>query len=382
MEMLEVILYGIYALLGGVAAFMAYRLAYAYSHFRMKQLMSVTEMLDKLPSVTVCIPARNEDHTMTECLEHVIASSYPKLEIIVLNDGSRDNTGALIKAFAHEGVRFVEGSKLPKGWLGKNHALQELAVEASGTYIFFMDVDTRIQPDTIEQLVAYLKQENAKMISILPRREDGWRASVLFSTLRYFWELIFHRASAPATSSNAWMIHRDTLLGSFNGFNDFAGAVQPEAQFSRVLMKDNAYRFLIGTQLLGVAYEKKWDSQVDTSIRLLYPLLGGNVVNAILGVAGLLFLLTPLIILGTSLLYGWDFMYLLAIILHLAFTILYATYTLRVWKRMWWLGAILWPVIILQELIVLVVSTERYLLHLVTWKSRSITTTVSNSETK
>ena len=63
---------------------------------------------------------------MNDCLERVVASTYPKLEIIVLDDHSQDNTSALIKSFAHKGVRFVEGTKLPEGWLGKNHALQLL----------------------------------------------------------------------------------------------------------------------------------------------------------------------------------------------------------------------------------------------------------------
>ena len=79
-----------------------------------------------LPSVTVCIPARNEDHALTDCLHKVLASDYEKLEIIVVDDNSVDNTSVLIKSFAHAGVRFVAGSELPEGWLGKNHSLQML----------------------------------------------------------------------------------------------------------------------------------------------------------------------------------------------------------------------------------------------------------------
>src|SRR5688572_18125111 len=90
-----------------------------------------------LPSVTVCIPARNEGHALTDCLQRVVASTYERLEIIVLDDVSGDDTSALIKSFASEGVRFVKGSKLPSGWLGKNHALQGLLDEASGTFVLF-----------------------------------------------------------------------------------------------------------------------------------------------------------------------------------------------------------------------------------------------------
>ena len=100
---------------------------------------------DQLPSVSVCIPARNETHAMSECLESVLASDYPKLEAIVLDDHSSDNTSHIIRAFAHAGVRFVEGDELPDDWLGKNFSLQTLANEASGKIILFMDVDTRLE---------------------------------------------------------------------------------------------------------------------------------------------------------------------------------------------------------------------------------------------
>src|SRR5665648_287743 len=102
-----------------------------------------------LPTVSVCVPARNETHAMTRCLEAVLASDYEKLEVIVLDDSSVDDTSVLIKSFAHEGVRFVSGETLPTGWLGKNHALHGLQNEASGSILLFIDVDTHISPTTI-----------------------------------------------------------------------------------------------------------------------------------------------------------------------------------------------------------------------------------------
>ena len=68
-----------------------------------------------VPSVSVCIPARNETHAMAECLERVLASDYPKLEILVFDDNSADDTSTIIRSFAQEGVRFVAGTELPEG---------------------------------------------------------------------------------------------------------------------------------------------------------------------------------------------------------------------------------------------------------------------------
>lgn len=370
--MLEIVLYVLFGFLTFMSMYAAWKLMFACKHFKVKAMISGSKMIEDLPSVSVCIPARNETHAMTQCLERVIASSYPKLEIIVLDDSSGDNTSVLIKSFAHAGVRFVEGSSLPEGWLGKNHALQGLLDEASGSLLLYMDVDTRIEPDTIEQLVAYLVQENATMISVLPSRNDAPRASVLFGTLRYYWELILHRKKAPAVASSAWMIHREALLTDFGGFTTLRQAIQPEAELAAKLLAQHAYRFLISTPMIGVSYEKRWRSQIDTSIRLIYPIVGGTFFKSIVAVFILLLLSQPLFTLLSALFIGWTLVHAMVLWQLCVNMALYAIYLSKVWSRGWWLGALLWPYVILQELIVLVVSINRYSVGHVNWKGRPV----------
>lgn len=331
-------------------------------------------MLSDMPSVSVCIPARNETHAMTEALERVIASSYPKLEIIVLDDSSGDDTSVLIKSFAHAGVRFVEGSDLPKGWLGKNHALEGLLHEASGSMILFLDVDTFIAPDTIEQLVAYSLQENVAMVSVLPLRNDAWRFSTLLGTLRYFWELILYKSSSPAVASSAWMIDRSLLLNEFGGFEPLKNVVQPEAKIASQLSPRSLYKFLIGTPLLGVAYEKKWRSQVDTSIRLLYPVLGSHILTAFIVAVYLVMISVPIFIVVWSLVIGWNYISTLALASLVVYMTLYGAYLVYIERRSWLVGVILWPIVILQELAILIISVYKYTTHTVRWKGRLIET--------
>lgn len=370
--MLEVILFLLYTVLIGIFGLATYRLRYAFAHFKMYKLLTTVRSRDALPSVTVCIPARNEMHAMTDSLDQVIASTYPKLEIIVLDDLSGDNTSALIKSYAHAGVRFVEGMALPDGWLGKNNALQGLLKQASGSYVLFMDVDTRIAPDSIEQLVAYTLQEKALMVSVLPRRDDGPRASVIFSSLRYFWEIMFHSMRAPATASGLWMIHRQTLLDRWQGFTQFKDAVQPESRISAQLMATGQYRFLIGTELLGVTYEKKWRSQLVTSVRLLFPLLGGKVFNSIIALLDLLVLASPFFIILAGFLFGWSIHQLVAGILYGMFSSLYAVYLKKIWNKGWLVGGLLWAYIVLQEAVLVAASTVGYTQATVTWKGRLV----------
>lgn len=327
---------------------------------------------DSWPSVTVCIPARNETHAMTNCLESVLATSYPKLEVLVLDDGSTDNTSFLIKSFAHEGVRFIEGNPLPEGWLGKNHALQELLHEASGTYILFIDVDTKLQPNTIEQMVACLETENIAMISALPQRQDGLRASVLFSPLRYLWELVLHRRTRPAAASAAWMIDRHTLRDELNGFVSYALDTQPESSIAAQLAANGRYRFLISDARLGVTYEKKYSSQAETSIRLLYPLLGGRPYGAVIGLCALVLLWLPIV----GLVVGWmlhiDMLLSVCSSASVLTVAMYGLYLSRVRQSFWWLAAWLWPVVITQEIVLLIISATKYARGTVTWKGRAV----------
>ncbi|MDB5162270.1 MAG: hypothetical protein JWM52_778 [Candidatus Saccharibacteria bacterium] len=369
--MFGVFLLILYAVLVFVLGVGAWRLRFALTHFRAKTISLTKVEIDQLPSVTVCIPARNEYHALTDCLERVIKSTYPKLEMIVLDDLSADNTSALIKSFASEGVRFVEGSRLPDGWLGKNHALDEMLKQASGKYVLFMDVDTRIQPDSIEKLVTYAQEEDVAMVSVMPRRDDGWRTSVLLSTLRYFWEVIFHRKASPATASNAWLIDRQTLVDQ-GGFTKFKSAIQPESQLSAALMQTGQYRFVMGTETLGIAYEKKWLSQIDSSIRLLFPLLGARVAHSIIAALDMIIALSPLFIILSGFFTGWGIHQIIGGVFWILFAALYGVYLKSVWSNGWWLAALLWPVVLLQELVVLLISTERYTNRVVKWKGRTV----------
>lgn len=326
-----------------------------------------------LPSVTVCIPARNEQHALIDCLQRIIASDYERLEIIVLDDASSDDTTSLIKSFASDGVRFVQGSPLPKGWLGKNYALQGLLEEASGSYILFVDVDTLLSPRAVEHMVRFALSHRASMVSVLPRREDGWRLSVLFSPLRYFWEIIFSRRLWPATSSNAWLIRRDVLLKRFDGFKSFKNTVQPEAKIATELAQTNEYKFLVSTSSFGVAYEKKWSSQLLTSIRLLYPLLGKNWSLVVLALFDIALFLLPFVLIVLSSITTVSAPYLtINYMLAASFCVAYGMYTYRVWRKGWLVGALLWPLLLIQEAVLIVVSMYKHHRNTVTWKGRPI----------
>jgi glycosyltransferase involved in cell wall biosynthesis len=359
------------AVVAGLLLVMLWRLIYALRLFRIKKTYTAAV---NAPSVSVCIPARNEVHAMTECLERVLASDYEKMEIVVFDDSSSDDTSVLVRSFAHAGVRFVPGVKLPDGWLGKNYALDILAQEASGSIIIFLDVDTHIRPTTISQLVSYMLTEKVDMVSVVPRREDAYRASVLFGHLRYFWELLFSTRRAPAAASSFWMISRDKLA-HIGGFERVRTSVAPESALAQ-LLGTVRYHCLISSRNLGVAYEKKWHSQLETGRRLLLPKVDGHWFGSWLAFLGLLLLNIPTFIVLSALFVEWTLLHGFGLGLVVLGMITYGIYTSKLWGKGWWLGALLWPVVIFQELLVFIASAWGYTRHTVTWKGRPVASIV------
>jgi glycosyltransferase involved in cell wall biosynthesis len=351
---------------------MLWRLTVSLRRFRIKK--TYTRAINA-PSVSVCIPARNEMRVMTECLERVLASDYEKMEIVVFDDSSTDDTSVLVRSFAHAGVRFVPGNALSKGWLGKNYALEILAREASGSIVVFMDVDTFIQPTTISQLVSYMLSEHVDMASVIPRRDDAYRASVLFGHLRYFWELILSRFKAPAASSALWMIKRDVLLQEYNGFERVKASVAPESALAQ-LLGTVRYHCLVASTKLGVAYEKKWHSQLETGRRLLLPKVDTRWFGSWLAFAALLLLNLPTFGVLSGLIGGWAIPQNVSLALLVLGMVTYGLYTFKLWGKGWWLGALLWPVVIFQEFLIFMNSALGYARHTITWKGRPVASIV------
>lgn len=371
-------LWVLYALLTVIAVIFTWKV---YAAIRRSQTKEEHLLPEDLPTISVCIPARNETHAMTRCLESVIASDYPKMEIIVLDDESSDNTSILIKAFAHAGVRFVEGAPLPEGWLGKNHALQKLLEEASGEYILYMDVDTQLSTQAISRLVAYTEQERATMVSVIPRLQDHWRVANILVSLRYFREIIMHHIKRPAASSSAWLVKRSWLKNVAGGFEQYKDAIQPESCVASLLDSEGLYRSLISSRDLGISYEKRWSSFVETDVRLLYPLLGNNPFMAIAALLYLCVLLSPIVALIAGVWTGWTVVQAAALWQLSVFVSIYALYMSYVWSKGWWLSAIMWPILLIQEIILLIVSVYRYATQQVTWKGRPVVSRPGRSAT-
>ena len=133
------------------------------------------------PHVSVIIPARDEAHNIARCLRSVLASTYPELDVVVVDDHSTDGTGDLARAAAggDPRVRVIVPAPLPDGWFGKSWACASGAGVTTGELLLFIDADTSQSPDLLVRLVNARATRNADLISVGGRQE-----------LRTFWERV------------------------------------------------------------------------------------------------------------------------------------------------------------------------------------------------
>lgn len=229
----------------------------------------------RLPTVSVLIPARDETTALQSCLQSIIQSDYPKLEILVLDDCSvGKQTPQIIRSFAQEGVRFLAGKMPPESWVAKNYGYEQLQSAASGEVLLFCGVDATFEPKTIRAVVENLLTREKDMLSVLPTRPDHTPSAALFQSMRYYWELCLPRRffKRPPVLSTCWLIRAKTLK-SLGGFAGVAQSVSPEAHFARKTVISNSYTFIRCEGDLQVHTHKNTEEQYETTVRLRYPQL-------------------------------------------------------------------------------------------------------------
>ena len=103
------------------------------------------------PKIPVLVPAYNVALWLPSCLDSILAQTYQNLEIIVVNDGSTDNTGTILDSYAKKNGRIVAIHQKNAGLV----AARETGIaHATGDYVTFVDGDDTIAPDMYEHLMA------------------------------------------------------------------------------------------------------------------------------------------------------------------------------------------------------------------------------------
>lgn len=125
------------------------------------------------PFLSVLIPARNEAANLPSTLASWMEQSYDRMEILVLDDHSEDETAAIVHQFGQRDgrIRLLSSAPLPTGWTGKNWACHQLAQASRGEFLLFTDADVRWEKGAIEAVLASQAALDADLLAIWPTQE-------------------------------------------------------------------------------------------------------------------------------------------------------------------------------------------------------------------
>ncbi len=152
------------------------------------------KLSDRFPIVTIIIPAHNEEKVIAAAILSTLKVQYPNLEILVIDDGSSDNTFIEAKKVAdhYTNVRVITK---PNG--GKADALNWGIKEALGEYVLCMDADSMLQPDVLIVSVPFLEKYSnlAAVAGTVVAGNRDFNLLTKFQQLEYIIALNFYKTA-------------------------------------------------------------------------------------------------------------------------------------------------------------------------------------------
>ncbi len=170
--------------------------------YKLKTIDSVAgEPATPAEGLSIVVAARNEERGLPPSLESLAKISGNWLEIIVVNDRSKDGTSKVIQEFSALDLRFklITIETLPEGWLGKNHALQKGSELATHPWILFTDADILHSEVTLKKALHHAQTQKLDFFSLLI---DVHSPSTLVSLFVSFFAFSFSSFFRPWLSSD------------------------------------------------------------------------------------------------------------------------------------------------------------------------------------
>jgi cellulose synthase/poly-beta-1,6-N-acetylglucosamine synthase-like glycosyltransferase len=139
-------------------AVMARQFVFSLQAMRRPQASPFSQVeISQWPPITILVPAHNEERVIAGCLDHLLALDYPqdRLQILVVNDRSRDNTKRIVDGFVSRyGSRITALHRPFDATPGKPAAIQDALTLTEGAVAVFFDADYLPMPNLLKKLVA------------------------------------------------------------------------------------------------------------------------------------------------------------------------------------------------------------------------------------
>src|SRR5579872_2158102 len=162
---------------GAWLGFVVWLILRALRQQAMHRELNADDKVDELPALCFLVPARDEEENIERCVRSLLIQDYPRerLSVVVVDDGSRDRTEAIVRAIAtkDERLRVVHAPALPPGWKGKVNACCA-GVDASPAaveWLCFIDADVWAKPSLARSAIAFALHSQTDLLSLTPKLE-------------------------------------------------------------------------------------------------------------------------------------------------------------------------------------------------------------------
>ncbi len=183
-----------------------------------------------MPSVSIIVPARNEERNIGRCVTSLLEQDYDDYEVIVVDDGSTDKTAAILDEIAHKHPQshklwVLRLRDLPEGWAGKPHALHMGVQEARGDWLLFTDADTWHEPQALRFAVQKATTEGIDLLSLGTQQElPGFWNKVMMPmaylgiSMQYPLRLVNDPTSPVAIANGQYILLRRAVYDIVGGY--------------------------------------------------------------------------------------------------------------------------------------------------------------------
>ncbi len=220
---------------------------------------------DDWPRVSVIVAACDEGLTIEAAGRSLLDIDYPALEIVMVNDRSTDETGAIIDRLAASDDRViaVHVDELPDGWLGKLNAMQVGTEASTGDYLLYTDADVHFYDDVLRRAVRVCEDRNLGHLALLPRMHGGtfWlNAAISAFATGFLAALQPHKIGVAGTGAYAGvgafnMVRRADFLRT-KGWSFLRMEVVDDTALAMMMVEQAGARAMLGTagQHLGLSW--------------------------------------------------------------------------------------------------------------------------------
>ncbi len=309
---------------------------YIINNLQLKKIRSFALMAKKedLPLVSVLVPARNEEANIKKCLASLMRQDYPATEVIMLDDNSTDRTYDIASKLSkkYKRMRVIKGKKLKEGWLGKNYACWQLALEAKGSVYLFTDADTVHLKDSVSSALAAMSCTGCGGISLLPHQQMVTfheRMMVPFGNLVilcFFPVSLINKRGYPlfCSAMGLFMMFRKEVYNKIGGHKSVKSEILEDLHIARIVKKQG-YKFMLfgGEDKVRCRMYRNLKEVAKGYSRILFPSLGYNVAVFSLAfiLVALIFLL-PFLFLPISIILNWPLIFISLLLLQVLFILL------------------------------------------------------------